>query len=51
MNVPSSSRTPRRPPRTVAEAELFKYQPAQERSSPWEEGIIKLATFEDYEED
>jgi hypothetical protein len=27
------------------------YWPAQGRSSPWEEGIIRLATFEDYEED
>jgi hypothetical protein len=28
-----------------------KYQPTQGRSSPWEEDIVGLATFEDYEED
>jgi hypothetical protein len=50
MNVPSGPGTPKRSPRPEAEAS-GKYWPAEGKSVPWQEDIVRLATFDDYEED
>jgi hypothetical protein len=43
---------PQNPPQTRGKGQVVKgkYRLAQERSGPWEEDIVGLATFEDYEE-